>query len=199
MQSEVDRRAARANKERDDQGRFTRRQRVESLKDQARQARRTDVYKAAEIEDEVDGLLQQEAFVRGVVENYDRVSIDPLMAALPERDRASLMADLPDGLEGRKQLVTAALARLKQVWQAEAVRGGGAPARTPQQNGSAPPPPSRPRPARPGAGGRGGRAGGLRRWTGARSRPAGDERLAPHPVDQVARRGGPDGAPRRVP
>ena len=32
------------------------------------------------------------------------------------------MADLPDGLDGRKQLVTAALARLKVVWQAEAVR-----------------------------------------------------------------------------
>ena len=122
VQSEVDRRAARANKERDEQGRFARRQRVEQLKQQARQARQTDVYKAAELEEQVDGLEQQEAFVRGVVENYDRVSIDPIMQALPEKDRAALMADLPDGLDGRKQLVTAALARLKVVWQAEAVR-----------------------------------------------------------------------------
>jgi hypothetical protein len=141
VQSEVDRRAARANKERDEQGRFVRRQRVEQLKQQARQARQTDVYKAAELEEQVDGLEQQEAFVRGVVENYDRVSIDPLMEALPEKDRAALMADLPDGLDGRKQLVTAALARLKQVWQAEAVR---------KVNGRAPNPSERPppRPAR---------------------------------------------------
>jgi hypothetical protein len=122
VQAEVDRRTARANKERDAQGRFTRQQRVEQLKQQARQARQTDVYKAAELEEQVDGLQQQEAFVRGVVENYDRVSIDPIMRALPERDRAALMADLPEGLDGREQLVTAALARLKVVWQAEAVR-----------------------------------------------------------------------------
>ena len=64
-------------------------------------------------------MEQQEAFVRGVVENYDRVSIDPIMLALPESDRAALMADLPDGLDGRKQLVTAALARLEQVWRAD--------------------------------------------------------------------------------
>ena len=107
---------------------------MEQLKQQARQARQTDVYKAAELEEQVDGLEQQEAFVRGVVENYDRVSIDPIMQALPERDRAALMADLPDGLDGRKQLVTAALARLKVVWQAEAVRKVNGQA--PRQNGS---------------------------------------------------------------
>ena len=150
VQSEIDRRIARANKERDNAGRATRQQRVQGLKQQARQLRQTDVYKAAELEEQVDALEQQEAFVRGVVENYDRVSIDPLMLALPERDRAALMADLPDGLDGRKQLVTAALARLEQVWRADERRkltGRGGP-----PNGSAkpapPPPQVRPRPAR---------------------------------------------------
>ena len=146
VQSEVDRRTARANKERDEQGRFTRRQRVEQLKQQARQARQTDVYKAAELEEQVDGLEQQEAFVRGVVENYDRVSIDPLMRALPERDRAALMADLPDGLDGREQLVTAALARLKVVWQAEAVRKVNGRAPNPSAESRPPPRPARPVP-----------------------------------------------------
>ena len=130
------------------------------------------------MEEQVDGLEQQEAFVRGVVENYDRVSIDPIMQALPERDRAALMADLPDGLDGRKQLVTAALARLKVVWQAEAVRKVNGQA--PRQNGNGSNqilPPQNPPPSGPaGAGGRRGRAGGLRIWQGPA--PAGhDERL----------------------
>jgi len=154
VQSEIDRRIARANKERDNAGRATRQQRVQGLKQQARQLRQTDVYKAAELEEQVDALEQQEAFVRGVVENYDRVSIDPLMLALPERDRAALMADLPDGLDGRKQLVTAALARLEQVWRADERRKltgrGGPPNGSNGRPTPAPPPPQvRPRPARP--------------------------------------------------
>jgi len=147
VQSEIDRRAARANRLRDNQGRFVRQQRIEALQEQERQARRSDVYKAAEIRDQLDGLQQQEAFVRGVVENYDRVSIDPLIGALPEKDRASLLADLPDGLEGRAQLVRAALARLEQVWRSDErrkLRGGPAPASAPGANGG-----GRPRPARP--------------------------------------------------
>jgi hypothetical protein len=122
IQSEIDRRVARANKQRDEQGRFVRQQRVEGLKQQARQARQTDVYKAAELEEQVDALQQQEAFVRGLVEHYDRVSIDPIMQALPEADRAPLLADLPDGLEGRAQLVRAALRRLEQIWRADEAR-----------------------------------------------------------------------------
>ena len=122
VQSEIDRRVARANKERDQQGRFVRQQRVQELKQQARQLRQTDVYKAAELEEQVDGLEQQEAFVRGLVEHYDRVSIDPIVQALPEADRAPLLAAVPDGLEGRAQLVRAALARLEQVWRADEAR-----------------------------------------------------------------------------
>jgi hypothetical protein len=131
VQSEIDRRIARANKERDTAGRFVRQKKVQELKSAARQARQTDVYKAAELEEQVDAMEQQEAFVRGVVENYDRVSIDPIMLALPESDRAALMADLPDGLDGRKQLVTAALSKLEAVWRADERRKlgrGGAPA-----------------------------------------------------------------------
>jgi len=122
IQSEIDRRVARANKQRDEQGRFTRQQRVEGLKQQARELRQTDVYKAAELEEQVDALQQQEGFVRGLVEHYDRVSIDPIMSALPEADRAPLLADLPEGLDGRLQLVRAALRRLEQVWRADEAR-----------------------------------------------------------------------------
>ena len=127
IQSEIDRRVARANKQRDEQGRFTRQQRVEGLKQQARELRQTDVYKAAELEEQVDALQQQEGFVRGLVEHYDRVSIDPIMSALPEADRAPLLADLPEGLDGRLQLVRAALRKLEQVWragEARKLRGG---------------------------------------------------------------------------
>jgi hypothetical protein len=130
IQSEIDFRTARANKQRDEQGRFTRQQRVEGLKQQARELRQTDVYKAAELEEQVDALQQQEAFVRGLVEHYDRVSIDPIMRALPDADRAPLLAAVPDGLEGREQLVSAALKRLEQVWRADEARKlRGAPAR----------------------------------------------------------------------
>lgn len=127
VQSEIDRRVARENRQRDEQGRFVRQQRVQGLRQEARQARQTDVYKAAELEEQADQLQQQEVFVRGLVENYDRVSIDPIMQALPEADRAPLLAAVPDGLEGRAQLVRAALARLEQVWRADEarkVRGG---------------------------------------------------------------------------
>lgn len=122
IQGEIDRRTARANRDRDQQGRFIRQQRVQELKQQARQARQTDVYKAAELEDQADQMQQQEAFVRGLVENYDRVSIDPIMQALPETDRASLLAAVPDGLDGRAELVRAALRRLEQVWRADEAR-----------------------------------------------------------------------------
>jgi hypothetical protein len=122
VQGEIDRRTARANRQRDEQGRFVRQRRVEELRGQARQARQTDVYRAAELEDQADQLTQQEAFVRGLVENYDRVSIDPIMQALPEADRASLLAAVPDGLDGRAELVRSALRRLEQVWRADEAR-----------------------------------------------------------------------------
>jgi hypothetical protein len=122
VQSEIDRRTARANRERDEQGRFVRQQRVAELRGQARQARATDVYKAAELEDQADQIAQQEAFVRGLVEHYDRVSIDPIVQALPEPDRAPLLAAVPDGLEGRLELVRAALKRLEQHWRADEAR-----------------------------------------------------------------------------
>jgi hypothetical protein len=111
VQGEIDRRTARANRQRDEQGRYVRQRRVDELRGQARQARGTDVYKAAELEDQADAYQQQELFVRGLVENYDRVSIDPIMQALPEADRAPLLASVPDGLDGRAELVGAARRR----------------------------------------------------------------------------------------
>lgn len=129
VQGEIDRRVARENRQRDEQGRFVRQQRVQGLRQQAREFRQTDVYKAAELEEQADQLTQQEQFVRGLVENYDRVSIDPIVQALPEADRAAILAAVPDGLDGRAQLVRAALARLEQVWRADEarkLRGGGA-------------------------------------------------------------------------
>jgi hypothetical protein len=122
VQSELDRRTARANRERDEQGRFVRQQRVQELRGQARQARSTDVYRAAELEDQADAIAQQEAFVRGLVEHYDRVSIDPILQALPEADRAPILAAVPDGLEGRREVVQAALKRLEQHWRADEAR-----------------------------------------------------------------------------
>ena len=130
VQSEIDRRTARANKERDEQGRYVRQRKVEELRGEARQARQTDVYKAAELEEQADAIQQQEQFVRGLVEHYDRVSIDPIVQALPESDRASILAAVPDGLDGRAEVVRAALKRLEQIWRADEARkikgaGGG--------------------------------------------------------------------------
>jgi len=137
VQTEVDFRAARANKERDEQGRFVRQRKVDELRGEARQARQTDVYKAAELEEQADQIQQQEAFVRGLVEHYDRVSIDPIMQALPEADRAPILAAVPDGLDGRAEVVRAALKRLEQIWRADEarkLRGGGASGGRRQQN-----------------------------------------------------------------
>jgi hypothetical protein len=136
VQSEIDRRTARANRERDEQGRFVRQQRVQELRQQAqatrqqaRQTRQQDAYRggdldeaADQLEDQALALQQQETFVRGLVEAYDRVSLDPIVQALPEADRAPILAAVPDGLEGRLELVRAALKRLEQHWRADEAR-----------------------------------------------------------------------------
>jgi hypothetical protein len=50
------------------------------------------------------------------------------MQALPEADRAPILASVPAGLDGRAEVVRAALKRLEQIWRADEarkLRGGG--------------------------------------------------------------------------
>ena len=118
-QSIVDRREARRQREQADQGRLTRSQQLAALEEQERQARQTDVYQAAQLRDQLDAHRAQEQFVTGMVRAYDGATLDPLVLALPEGERTSLLADVPPGLDGRRQLVESTLKRLEQRWRAD--------------------------------------------------------------------------------
>jgi hypothetical protein len=117
VQAEVDRRAARAQKA---QAQQTRAQQRAVLEQQEREARETDVYKAAELRNQLDALSSQEQFTAALVGAYDQSTLDPLVAALPEPEREALLADVPTGMEGRKQIVERAVERIKAQGAREA-------------------------------------------------------------------------------
>jgi hypothetical protein len=117
VQAEVDRRAAKAQRQQSAQ---TRAQQVALLQQQEREARETDVYRAAELRNQLDAEQARDEFVAGLVGAYDQSTLDPLVAELPEPERATLLADVPTGMEGRKQVVERAVARIKALAGAEA-------------------------------------------------------------------------------
>ena len=117
VQAEVDRRAARAQKQ---QAQQTRAQQRALLEQQEREARQTDVYKATELREQLDAMAAQEQFVAGLVGAYDQSTLDPLVGALPEPERAALLSDAPTGMEGRKALVEKAVASIKAQGAREA-------------------------------------------------------------------------------
>ena len=117
VQAEVDRRAARAQKQ---QAQQTRAQQRAVLEQQEREARQTDVYKATELREQLDAMAAQEQFVAGLVGAYDQSTLDPLVGALPEAERGALLQDAPTGMEGRKALVEKAVAAIKAQGAREA-------------------------------------------------------------------------------
>lgn len=117
VQAEVDRRAARAQKA---QAQQTRAQQRAVLEQQEREARQTDVYKAAEMREQLDAMAAQEQFVAGLVGAYDQSTLDPLVSSLPEPERAALLQDAPTGMEGRKALVEKAVSAIKAQGAREA-------------------------------------------------------------------------------
>jgi len=96
------------------------------LEQRERTARQTDVYEAARLRDELDGLQQQEQFIGGLVRAYDAATLDPLLLALPEADRAGVLSEsqrAADAVEARQQLVAGSLKGLERHWrQAERER-----------------------------------------------------------------------------
>jgi hypothetical protein len=117
VQAEVDRRAARAQKQ---QAQQTRAQQRAVLEQQEREARQTDVYKATELREQLDAMAAQEQFVAGLVGAYDQSTLDPLVSALPEAERGALLSDAPTGMEGRKALVEKAVQAIKAQGAREA-------------------------------------------------------------------------------
>jgi len=75
--------------------------------------------KKAEQVAEGSGQLQQ--FVANIGTHHDRVSIDPLIEALPqtERDRILRIEGAGHGLDGRKLVVSESLKALEKHWKAE--------------------------------------------------------------------------------
>jgi hypothetical protein len=121
-QAEVDRRSAREARRQAQQQAQARGQHVAALEQQERETRATDVYRAAELRDQIDAARAQEQFVGGLVSVYDQATLDPLLGAVPEAERAGVLAAVApgaDALEGRRQVVAAALQRLEQAWRAD--------------------------------------------------------------------------------
>jgi len=54
-----------------------------------------------------------------MVRAYDGATLDPLVLALPEGERGTVLADVPPGLDGRKALVERTLKHLEQRWRAD--------------------------------------------------------------------------------
>ena len=116
VQAETDRREAR--RQRDGQQALRQQQRVQ-LEQQEREAREVDPYRAVELRNQLDAQQAQEQFVQGLAQAYDRVTLDPLVSALPEADRRAVLAAIPPTFDGRSQVVAETLKRLEAQWRAD--------------------------------------------------------------------------------
>jgi hypothetical protein len=111
VQSEVDRREAkRAAEQRAEQRK--------KLRDQDPWAYAEEDRKAEQQAEQSQGI---QSFFADVGTQHDRIAIDPLMEALPtkERQRIMQMEGAGRGLDGRKLVVDAALKALEKQWKAE--------------------------------------------------------------------------------
>jgi hypothetical protein len=116
IQAEVDRRAAKAQKE---QSQSTREQQRQLLIAQEREARETDAYKAAELRNQLDAMTAQEQVIQGMARLWDQATLDPLVKALPEADRNAVLETAASGIEGRAALTADVLRRLESHWRAD--------------------------------------------------------------------------------
>jgi hypothetical protein len=119
IQAEVDRRAARAARQAQQQGNLTRAQQAALLAQQEREARETDVYKAAELRNQLDALAAQEQFVAGMAQLWDQFAVGPVAKRLPQAVHQRFTAEAPDGPEGRGYVVEQSLRWLEQHWRQE--------------------------------------------------------------------------------
>jgi hypothetical protein len=119
IQQEVDRRAAKAARQAQQQGNLTRAQQAALLAQQEREARETDVYKAAELRNQLDALAAQEQFVAGMAQLWDQFAVGPVAKRLPQAVHQRFTAEAPDGPEGRGYVVEQSLRWLEQHWRQE--------------------------------------------------------------------------------
>ncbi len=105
VQAEVDRREAK---------RVTEQRRAEKER-----LRRTDPFKYAEVEEQEAAAQRFGQLIGTLAAEYDRAVIDPLVLALPESERQSVLEKGGPGLDGRKAIAQTALESLKKHWLAE--------------------------------------------------------------------------------
>ena len=122
VEQELTRRGMVAQAQAAAQGRATRAQDYDRLEAQERALRATDVYEAARVRDQLDAMRQQDGFLTHMVQAYDRVSLDPLLLALPEAERKPLLEAMPPGMDGRKYVTEAAVKRIKALAEQAAAR-----------------------------------------------------------------------------
>lgn len=109
VQAEVDRREAKRQ--------------AEARKARRRELRQSDPLEFARLDEQEE---QQQAasqhfasFAGGIIQDYDRATLDPIMLALPEAARKDVLAKGGEGLDGRRALTSAALEALKSHYLAE--------------------------------------------------------------------------------
>lgn len=91
-----------------------------------RELRKNDPWAYAEEDEKADqeqeGTQQIEQFFANIGTEHDKVSIDPLVHALPqaERERILKLEGAGRGLDGRRLIVTEGLKALEKHWRAEA-------------------------------------------------------------------------------
>jgi len=105
IQAEVDRREAK---------RLAEQRRAEKER-----LRKTDPYRYAEVEEQEAAAERFGQLLGSLAAEFDRAVIDPLILALPESERQSVLEKAGPGLDGRKAIAQTALESLKKHWLAE--------------------------------------------------------------------------------
>jgi hypothetical protein len=113
VEEELTRRQAVAQRQLAERGQQTRLQQRQALIAQEQTVRETDAYAAARLRDQVDAMQAQDDFLANMVKAYDRVSLDPLLLALPEAERTALLEAMPPSMDGRKYVTEHAVQRIK--------------------------------------------------------------------------------------
>jgi hypothetical protein len=113
VEAELTRRQAVAQRQLADRGQQTRLQQRQALQAQAAALHDTDAYQSSEQFLQAYAMEQQDAFLANMVKAYDRVSLDPLLLALPETERAVLLEAMPPSMDGRKYVTEQAIQRIK--------------------------------------------------------------------------------------
>lgn len=126
VQAETDRRLAKFQRE---EGERRRQAAAAEQARQERELRQKDPYAYARLVEQREAenaqlqqqLQQTHGLLTSSVREYDTAVLDPIMTALPEKERKQILEGIGEGIPGRGQAATSALKVLEKHWKAQGV------------------------------------------------------------------------------